>query len=222
MSQIKLQTQRPSPNFAKTKFCSNINASAGFSLLELVIAISIFAIIATMAFTSLTQVQQANHNTQKTMARLQEIQLAIRKFEQDASQMTLRPIRDENGNSQAALKYISQENFYLEFTRTGADASINLNQTNLLRVAYYYKNKKLYRKIWHQLDRPIDAKSESYPILSKLKSIKITFYDDNRQPLSTWLTNNGNTASLPLAIEITMELEDLGRLRRLIEIKDTN
>lgn len=195
--------------------------SAGFTLLELLVAVSIFSIISLVAFTSLTQVQRANAHTESVMKRLNQIQLAVRKLEQDISQMTLRPARDRYGEQQPAIINDSDK-LYLEFTRSGADPFINRNKTRFLRVAYYLQNDTLYRQIWHQLDLPDQVQPEFYPILSRIKSIQLRFLDDKNQSHLNWPPNNMTTIELPLAIEIEMELEQNGRLKRIIEIKDLN
>ncbi len=201
---------------------TQFKTASGFTLLEVMVALAMFAVISVAAFTSLTQVQKAHDFSNEKMDNMTQLQLAIRKLEQDLSQITLRPIRNESDETIPALKTFSQDNFYLEFTRSGTDESISLNKTKLLRVAYYIKDKKLYRKIWYQLDRSSDEKAEAYVILNKINSAKIEYFDDKNQSKTAWSSETGGGQTLPMAIKISFDLEGLGKLERLFEMRGVN
>lgn len=195
--------------------------SAGFTLLELLIAIFIFSIISIAAFISLSQTQQANAKTKKIMQRLNKIQTTIRKLEQDISQIIARPIRDRYGNNLPAVIFQQNDYPYLEFTRTGIDASTNKNHTNLQRVAYFLKNATLYRRVWFQLDRADKtSKTANRPLLDGVKQLRFRFYDQQKQTFTNWPADKKLIKSIPLAIEISLELEKNGQLIRTIEINN--
>ena len=73
----------------------------GFTLLELLVAITIFAIMSVMAYGGLSNVIDNSESSKRSLLRLQEIQQAMINIERDFSQITDRGIRDELGTPQA-------------------------------------------------------------------------------------------------------------------------
>ena len=75
----------------------------GFTLLELLIASIIFAIMAVMAYGGLDNVLSNSKASQQALSRLQQIQQSIAIISRDFSQLVPRAVRDEYGNIQPAL-----------------------------------------------------------------------------------------------------------------------
>ena len=76
----------------------------GFTLLELLVSLAIFALLATMAYTALNMVLNMRKEVEKRADRLTELQTAFMVMERDIEQAIARPIRDDLGDEQAALK----------------------------------------------------------------------------------------------------------------------
>ena len=72
--------------------------SNGFTLLELLVSVSVFAILSVMAYGGLSNVIDNSKQTDVAMQRLQQVQLAMLKVSRDLSQLSVRNIRDEYGN----------------------------------------------------------------------------------------------------------------------------
>ena len=75
----------------------------GFTLLELLIASIIFAIMAVMAYGGLDNVIRNSESSQQALKRLQQIQQSVSVLNRDFSQIVPRSIRDEFGNLQPYL-----------------------------------------------------------------------------------------------------------------------
>ena len=194
---------------------------AGFTLLEMLISLFIFTLISVIAFASLNQVRLADHRVGQSISQLKALQTALRRMERDLSQMTLRAVRSENGDTLPAIITKQDANeFYIEFTRSGVDPVFNQNKTDLMRVAYYLENNKLYRRVWLQLDRTRDTPVETYVILNDIDSIELTFLDDQGTQQAQWPANASASPTLPRVLDLKIELKQLGTLERLIEIKD--
>jgi len=75
----------------------------GFTLLELLVALAVFAIMSIAAYSGLRNVLFTRAAVEEQTRRLAAVQLAVFRLEQDIEQTVPRGIRDEYGEPQAAL-----------------------------------------------------------------------------------------------------------------------
>lgn len=71
----------------------------GFTLVELLVAVAIFAVIAALAYGGLDSVIHQRTRTREVMHRLRTLQLAITIMTDDLSQIEPRPVRDPLGGA---------------------------------------------------------------------------------------------------------------------------
>jgi general secretion pathway protein J len=123
----------------------SIERCRGFTLLELMIAISIFAVITTFAYSGLNVVLDAKQQTDEHLERLSKIQLGMHLMQMDIEQAVNRPVRDEYGDTEPALRSGGQSTLLLELTRTGYANPLKLQRSQLQRVGYLLEEETLYR-----------------------------------------------------------------------------
>jgi prepilin-type N-terminal cleavage/methylation domain-containing protein len=104
-------------------------------------------------------------------------------------------------------------------TRTGWANPAGIQRPALERVSYRLENGVLKRMHWAVLD-PTEA---SVPIgrdlLTHVKSVRFRYLTDARQWITQWPpVGNTSLRMRPFAVEITLELEDWGRIVRVIEV----
>lgn len=201
---------------------SPVYAQQGFTLLELLIASIIFAIMAIMAYGGLNNVITNSQSAQKALDRLQKIQQTISILNRDFSQIIERPIRDEYGNQQPYINAEDNIDNLIEFTCGGRVNPAGLLRSTLQRVAYRFDEDKLTRLLWPQLDRTQEMEARETVIIDNIENVIIRFLDENAEWQEQWppLNSAGATGvSHPLAIEIVLTLKDWGDIRRLYEIK---
>ena len=196
----------------------------GFTLLELLIASVIFAIMAIMAYGGLNNVIKNSESSTRELDRMKQVQQCIAVLNRDLSQIISRPIRDEFGNEKP---YIDAENSIdnlVEFTRGGQTNPAGLLRSTLQRVAYRFDEDKLLRLHWPQLDRTQEMEPKETILIDNVENVVIRFLDQNAEWQEQWPPLNsgssagstGTTATVaPLAIEITIRLKDWGDIRRL-------
>jgi general secretion pathway protein J len=195
-------------------------AQEGFTLLELLIASIIFAIMAIMAYGGLANVMDNSKSSERALKRLQQIQQSVSVISRDFTQLVPRAIRDEYGNVKPALIAGSNIDNLVEFTRGGRVNPANLLRSTLLRVAYRFDDEKLVRLQWPQLDRAPGIKVKKTTLIDNLDDVTIRFLDQTGKwqeqwpPLNTTTGTGGNSAEL-VAIEVILKLNDWGEIRRL-------
>ena len=113
-------------------------------------------------------------------------------------------------------------------TRTGWANPAGIQRPALERVSYRLENGKLRRLHWPELDVMQATQPVSQELLDHVKSITFRYLTDARQWTDQWppattvvtspLAANPTLRMRPLAVEVTLELEDWGRIVRIIEI----
>jgi len=191
----------------------------GFTLLELLIASIIFAIMALMAYGGLDNVISNSKSSQQALKRLQQIQQSVSVLNRDMSQIIPRTIRDEYGNVQPYLIAGSNVDNLIEFTRGGRVNPANLLRSTLLRVAYQFDDEKLVRLQWPQLDRAQEVEAKQTALIDEVEEFTLRFLDQNAEWQEQWPPlNSAGDGDNPVqlhAIEIVMQLKDWGEIRRL-------
>ena len=67
--------------------------AGGFTLMELLVAMAIFAIIGTLALSGYTELQRQSEYAELRLARIREVQRAVQTLGQDLAQIEPRPVR---------------------------------------------------------------------------------------------------------------------------------
>ena len=200
-----------------SKFIKNKNLKRGFTLLELLVALSIFSILSVMAYGGLQTVISTKQSTQKSADRMAEIQLVMMRMSNDLRQSLPRKIRDEYGDFLYAMQSGKNGDKTFSWTRAGYRNPARLKRSNVQRVAYKQEKQKLIRMTWPVLDRAQDTEAMKTEVLSNIESINWRFLNNESEWVSTWPEEEKEEHyPLPKAVEFIVELEDWGKVRRLI------
>jgi len=198
------------------------NKQQGFTLLEVLIASIIFAIMAVMSYGGLQNVIDNSQSSKTALNRLQQLQKGISVLNRDLLQIIPRPIRDEYGNIQPALTTSGNLDYLIEFTRSGRPNPTNAVLSTLQRVAYQLEDNKLIRLQWPHLDRTQEVEPRKSTLIDNVDEVTFSFLDANNGPHTQWppvnavASNTGAPSSVEhKAIEVIIQLQDWGEIRRL-------
>lgn len=194
----------------------------GFTLLELLVAISIFSILASIAYGGLTAVLNNNEHHERVSQRLSAIQTTLVFLQRDIEQAVYRSVRVDTTQKLPALYSEQQQDLLLEFTRTGWQNPLGQVRSELQRVSYYVKDEKLYRGYWSSLDRSLNSKKHETVMFTEFKTIQIRFLDEKNKWHLTWppYGKDDPNDQLPIAIETTIDSNDFGSITRLFSLKN--
>ena len=192
----------------------------GFTLLELLVALAIFSVIAVMAYGGLQTVLNQQAQTEVNAESLAVLQKTYLVMQRDIEQAVPRPIRDEFGDEQGAL--VGTDLFQL--TRGGWNNPAGQPRSTLQRVGYALEERQLIRYAWMVLDRAQDSKPVRQPLADDIESMTVRYLDDagNWQeqwpPLQTGQNPPLSTLDFPRAIEMTLEHARFGTLVWLFQL----
>jgi general secretion pathway protein J len=206
----------------------------GFTLIELLVALFIAALMFAMGYGAITQALTSRDSLRQQQAHLLELQTAVRVMEQDFVQLAPRPVRQAVGEEPAQPALLGAPpgtqgvQPIVALTRAGWANPAGVQRTGLQRVAYVLEDGTLKREYWNVLDPTLASGTAKRDLLTHVKSVSLRYMDVNHTwqeqwpPLtSTVLVGPAMEATLrerPIAVEITIDSEDWGKLVRIIEI----
>jgi general secretion pathway protein J len=204
----------------------------GFTLIEVLIALAISALVAVIAYASLSSVLRGVERLRETTDRTYEVDRAMMILSRDLRQMVDRPVRDEFGEIEPALTGGELARFALSLTRTGWFNPGGYPRSNLQRVNYRLEDDALWRDTYPVLDRAGNTEPDSVLLLDGVESLRFGFLGslddlqvstrnaelDTRDWVENWVPVSGapgQQLAPPVAVEIHLELSDWGEIRRL-------
>lgn len=149
----------------------------GFTLIELMVAITITAVIMVTAYGGLRAITNNEDHSRSADKRLRQLQLAMKIMEEDFTQLEPRPVRDGLGGIQPPLLAGPQNVPPIIFTRGGWSNPLGVTRSTEERVAYSLEDGKLMRAWWPELDGQAQVIPAKEPLLEDVSSIKIQYMD---------------------------------------------
>ncbi|ABV85479.1 type II secretion system minor pseudopilin GspJ [Shewanella pealeana] len=186
----------------------------GFTLLEMLIAIAIFAMLGLAANTVLSTVMKNDTATRDFAAKLKAMQQGFGVIERDLNQMVARtPRLLEGGRAttvfQTGSNMLDSESESLVFFRLGwLNPDGLLPRGSLQSVAYVVMEGQLQRWYYPYPEPEIGAEPIKTVIMEKVLSVEYAFFTDDKWERQT------DATKLPKAIAIEIEFEDIGKVQR--------
>lgn len=191
----------------------------GFALLELLVALVIFAVIAVVAYRGIASVTRARAAIEATSSRLKAVQLAVAVLERDLRQAAARPIRGAYGE---VLPAFAGGRSSIELSCYGFGSAFNESRSLLDRVGYAHAQGRLERLSYPVLDRAPQTQASRRTLLEQVGGLRLRYLDPANRWVEVWppLDRAPDPQRVPRAVEFTLELEDYGEVKRLIELVD--
>jgi general secretion pathway protein J len=191
----------------------------GFTLLEVLIAVAVFAVVGVMAYGGLQAVMTQRVIARDNADRFRELQFAVQQLTRDLSQLNPRPVREPLGDGYRAAIYSDpRAEVVLEFTRGGWTNPLGQPRAAVQRVAYDLEEDRLLRRYWFVPDQTLGEEPVERELLGGVRDFRVRFFAPGGW-LDEWPGQaGGDPAIRPVAVEVTLELEDWGEVRRLVEV----
>ncbi len=196
---------------------------AGFTLLEVLIAVAIFVIVGAMAMGGYNELVKQSEIVELNANRTRAVQRTVQRMAQDFATLEPRPVREPIGDSvEPALRADARSEQLADLTHSGWSNPAGVSRSTLQRVSYRLENNQLRRDYWVVLDRTLTAEPVSTVMLDRVRAVGMRFMDGNQTWHEQWPPLGSSDPELPrtrpIAVEITLELEDWGKIVRLIEV----
>lgn len=195
----------------------------GFTLLELIVALGIFGVLAAMAYGGLNSALGSRTIVEQKLQRTVDMQKAYLRLREDLQQMRDRTARDEFGESQPALRTVPDGR--VEFTRGGWRNPLTQPRSTLERLSYTLDEKehRLLRQSWRVLDPSQESARTETVVLEGVDALEWRFLSINSEWQAVWPPPQDETeldtpsSVLPRAVEVKLETRDWGELTWLFK-----
>lgn len=199
-----------------------INRPQGFTLLEVLISLAIFAILALITAQALKVAFRTKEVLFKQNAELTQLEMSFALLSSDITQTTARPVL---GNDLRLFPAFIGQPGYIEFSRS--DKAIVTNTTKeppFVRIAYLCKNNKLIRRRFNQLDSIDREQFLDQTILEGLSVCRFSYLNSTLDVLPLWrpgaIKQNQQTEPLPKAVRVAIEHPYWGNMVNLFIIPE--
>ena len=193
--------------------------SAGFTLVELLVALAIFALLAAFAYRGLDAMLQGRVALEGESRKWRDVTLAVGRLERDLSAVLARAAWNASGTQVAALSSTLdtfEHRDGIAFTRSGTV----LLQGPLAapqRVAWRLVDDRIERLTWAGVDAGPRDEPVPVPLLAGVSALSFRYLQPNGEWRAVWGVP-GNAEPLPAAVEVTVRLASGERIVRLFDL----
>ena len=201
--------------------------ASGFTLLEILVAVGIFALFSTMAYGSLLRILDTRDRLEAERDFWRGLTLSLMQIEEDLAQARPRTVRNPNGLSDPRPAFLGQPvdsralgDASIEFTRGGQLVLGDGARSDMQRIGYRLRDGNLVKLIWPALDQAPASEPREVPLLDHVQELRVRFYAPAGGWVDIWPPNppDPNTP-LPAAVEMTLTLEGRGEFQRIFRVK---
>lgn len=177
---------------------------AGFTLLELLVAIAVFALMAAMAYGGLNSVMRQSEIVDGEADRLADFQQGLQRLRDDLTLAIDRPVRDSQGSPLPAFVGDDRDGTILAFARLGAENPWLAAQGQIERVEWRLDDGRLQRRAAVPADGAAIADRADWRTWLSVERLEARFYDGDDRAHPQWPPANRPQAGLPRAVELVL------------------
>ncbi len=208
----------------------------GFTLLEVMIAMSIFAIMGVASYQLLSGEITAQSRLQQRADTHDHWQRSMMFLTRDLRQAIDRDVRQAYGEIEESFYSDGQS---LHITRQGWVNPLKHIRSDLQRVEYSLQYSDPYRDVapsssettstgyvrrqfWRYLDRAQGSEPIEQSLFTGVNAIEFRFFhQQKREWLNQWPASNDDSSLIPQAIEVILISDDYGEVRRVFSFTPT-
>lgn len=187
---------------------------SGFTLVELLVAVLVFGLLAATAYGGLNALSAAAGAQRERSAEFADLQRAVATLDGDLRQLVARRGRDREGRPLPVLGGTDRE---LLGRRAGRVNPADLPRSQLQQFAWRIEQGALVRRSWAEVDTPPGDTATGRTVFDSVAAIELRF----RDPAGTWHRQWPAATPpqiLPSAIEYVLETRTFGSVRRVVAL----
>ncbi len=196
----------------------------GFTLIEVLIAIVIMAIIATLTGQALHTATTSSDSINDAVKRLNSVDRTWTLIEADLRNAIPRAIVPSMGEPIPALIASRSSDYWLRVFRGGVVNPLHAPRSELVRIGYRLTDNVLWRDTWVNIASMDERDALKQKLMTDVKDIVIRVLSNSATSLAAgpwvqdWPASGVQANTLPRALEVTIQTEDYGEMKRLFPL----
>ncbi len=193
----------------------------GFTLIEMMVALSVFALLGAMGVTMLSGFASAQTKLLNSDAFLSSMQQSRATIQGDLENAVKRPVRDLYGSAGTSVfigNPAESETVLFRLVRGGHMAAlISDDAPSVQRVDYLFKDNTLVRRSYAKPDATPETPIEEIPLLKGVEQAKVRFHAGDRWS-EEWGTLSNGVSRFPYLLELVLKLEGKGTVTHVFSV----
>lgn len=195
---------------ARLRLTRTASRSIGLTLIELMVALAIFSVLGILSFRAIDAATITRDHLSSESRRWQEITRFLQLTETQLLQIVARPTVP---GSSLIVGPASDGAEGFQFSFLKLDGARN----SVRRVGYRFEKSHIVLLRWPGVDASVSPTEDV--VLERVKDLRLNFITDDGRTSATWPAQPPSAHGLPEAIELQLEVNDVGTLRRLIALR---
>ena len=193
----------------------------GFTLLEVLIAVAIVAVIALLGYRALAALSDAETRLAAEATRWRTLDLFFARLEGDMRQAVPRPARSGAVREAPWVGFVTDSgadgsDSALAFSRAGPEFNIEPGSAGQ-RLGYRLRDGAVEVLYWPSYDRPRDAQATSYALLADVAHFRLTYLARDNAWVDRWPI--AGDADLPRAVRVQLTLSSGETIERWLALR---
>lgn len=190
--------------------------ATGFTLLEVLVALAVFAIVTGLAYRGLDSIATTRARLDQEMRMWRRIELVFERINLDVTQVAPRSWKDSNNKERSAVQGTS--------STTGGECQLDVlrfGPDNMpVHVRYRLKNDQFMLDLVADTDTLISSAADashytSNVLLEHVERCELSFLDASNVWQSRWPVNSLYDQTRPRGIRVRLKLADQGQFERM-------
>ena len=197
---------------------------AGLTLIELLVAVALLAVITTMAYRGLDSVSRSSARNLAEGEYWQGVALLFERIASDVAQPARRPVRAGTDKAEPLPEWWGRAMSGAGDATSGDPAAAQLEFTRKspqgrdeVRLGYRLRDGKVELLLWPVLDRAPGTRPEIYVLLEGVTNLRFRHMDTSGAWQDIWPVA-GVVGALPRALAVEITLKDGVTLQRLFAL----
>lgn len=194
----------------------NRDRARGFTLIEALLALAIFGVIAVLAYRATASLSDGEARLSAEAARWRTLEALFTRFEADIRQAVPRAVRSGANREAAWLGVEDGGHSALVFTRAGSEFSVEPAPAGQ-RLGYRLRENAIELVYWPQLDHAASARPLIYPLVADIAAFKLEYLARDGRWRDRWPLLGED--DIPRAVRLSMLLADGARIDRWFTLR---
>ncbi len=190
----------------------------GFTLIELMVAVIIFAFISVVSYRIITSLVTTKEVAGAAQTKWGDLSLVMSNFGGSWNRVIPLVARDQDGNVLPAVlgspKLKGMYDSQLELTLSGYVGDQVYGTTPPKRVGYRFYNGSLYLVTWPVLNRVLSTQPIIDLLIADVQQFEVMYLYPDNQWRDSWPPVGGDPTVLPTGIKITFQLKTGEKIER--------